>query len=59
MRIGSRSPDSKFGHFLLEIADSLQPIFEIFHFQEAADGNLVLSTLRDRKGGDVLPWSNR
>jgi hypothetical protein len=30
LRIGSPSPDSEFGHFRLEIADSLRPIFEIF-----------------------------
>ncbi len=32
LRIDGRSPDSEFGHFRSEIADSLRRIFEIFPF---------------------------
>jgi hypothetical protein len=49
LRIGNRSPDSEFGHFRLEIADSLRPIFEIFPF----------SGDRDRRPGLIYTaWSS-
>src|SRR5258708_38072806 len=49
LRIGNRSPDSEFGQFRLEIADSLRPIFEIFPF----------SGDRDRRPGLIYTaWSS-
>ncbi len=49
LRIGSRSPDSEFGHFRLGIAVSLRPIFEVFPF---------LGDRGQRPGSIYTAWSS-
>jgi hypothetical protein len=50
LRIGSRSPDSKFGRGRPEIADSLRPIFEIFPFSGDCGRRTSSIALRGRCG---------
>jgi hypothetical protein len=48
LQIGGRSPDTTFGSFQDEIADSLRRLFEKLPFWETAAGDRVRSTLRGR-----------